>query len=146
MSEKHFVFNSSLITHHFFLCSVELSGFPVRYWRDMESRVAAYGEISPAELNARLRSGARLRLIDVREPIEHEIARVEGAELLPLSRFEEWAGALDPEAETIIMCHHGIRSAQVCMFFARQGHTKMINLAGGIDRWSLEVDRSVPRY
>ncbi len=118
----------------------------MRYWRDMESKATAYGEISPAELDARRKSGERLRLIDVREPPEHDMARVEGAELLPLSRFEEWAGALDPDEETIVMCHHGIRSAQVCMFFARQGHAKMLNLAGGIDRWSLEVDRGVPRY
>ena len=118
----------------------------MRYWRDMESRTAGYGEISPAELYARRKSGERLRLIDVREPLEHEIACLEGAELLPLSRFEDWAGTLDPDEEAIVMCHHGIRSAQVCMFFVRQGHAKMINLAGGIDRWSLEVDRGVPRY
>lgn len=118
----------------------------MRYWRDMESKFAGYGEISPAELDARRKSGERLRLIDVREPSEHEIARIEGAELLPLSRFEEWAGALDSDEETIVICHHGIRSAQVCLFFARQGHAKMINLVGGIDRWSLEVDGSVPRY
>jgi rhodanese-related sulfurtransferase len=44
------------------------------------------------------------------------------------------------------MCHHGIRSAQVCAYLAGQGFTKMVNLAGGIDRWSHEVDRGVPRY
>lgn len=146
MSEKHLVFHSALSTHHFFRCSVELSRLPVRYWRDMERQFASYGEISPAELAARRQRGERVRLIDVREPLEHDMARVEGAELLPLSRFEEWAGALDPAAETVVMCHHGMRSAQVCLFFARQGHAKMINLAGGIDRWSREVDSSIPRY
>jgi len=63
-----------------------------------------------------------------------------------LSLFNEWAPTLDPERETVFICHHGIRSAQVCAFLARQGFAKIYNLAGGIDRWSTEVDPSVPRY
>ena len=55
-------------------------------------------------------------------------------------------GALDAEDEIVVMCHHGVRSAQVCAYLAAQGFTKMVNLAGGIERWSWEVDRSVPRY
>jgi rhodanese-related sulfurtransferase len=105
-----------------------------------------YKTITPAELDARLKRGDELLLIDVREPVEHEIARIEGAQLLPLSVFQEWAGTLDPEAETVVICHHGIRSAQVCAFLAREGFTKLSNLAGGIDRWSHEVDPHVPRY
>lgn len=105
-----------------------------------------YETITPAELDARLKRGDELLLIDVREVVEHEIARIESARLLPLSVFQEWAGTLDPEAEIVVMCHHGIRSAQVCAFLARQGFTKLSNLAGGIDRWSQEVDASVPLY
>jgi len=105
-----------------------------------------YETISPAEFAARVARGERVRLLDVREPEEFELARVEGAELLPLSRFQEWAGALDPEQEIVVMCHHGVRSAQVCAYLAAQGFTKMVNLAGGIERWSWEVDQSVPRY
>ena len=105
-----------------------------------------YETISPAEFAARVARGERVRLLDVREPEEFELARVEGAELLPLSRFQEWVGALDPEQEIVVMCHHGVRSAQVCAYLAAQGFTKMVNLAGGIERWSWEVDRSVPRY
>ncbi len=105
-----------------------------------------YQTITPAELDARLKRGDDVLLIDVREVAEHEMARIEGARLLPLSRFNEWVGALDPEAETVVMCHHGIRSAQVCAFLARQGFIKLSNLAGGIDRWSQEVDPSVPSY
>jgi rhodanese-related sulfurtransferase len=85
-------------------------------------------------------------VIDVRERHEHEVARLEGAQLLPLSRFNEWATALDPEVEAVVMCHHGIRSAQVCAYLARQGFKKVSNLEGGIDRWSCEVDQNVPRY
>jgi adenylyltransferase/sulfurtransferase len=105
-----------------------------------------YKTISPSEFAERLARGERVRLIDVREPEEFALARVEGAELLPLSRFQEWAGALEASEEIVVMCHHGIRSAQVCAYLAAQGHTKMVNLAGGIERWSTEVDRCVPRY
>jgi adenylyltransferase/sulfurtransferase len=105
-----------------------------------------YATITPAEFDERRRRGDDLLLIDVREPEEYELSRVEGAELLPLSRFHEWAGALDPARETVFMCHHGIRSAQVCAVLSRQGFAHLHNLSGGIDRWSVEVDRAVPRY
>ncbi|HEX8127752.1 MAG TPA: rhodanese-like domain-containing protein [Pyrinomonadaceae bacterium] len=105
-----------------------------------------YKTITPEEFAERAARGERVRLIDVREPEEFELARVEGAELLPLSRFREWEGALDAGEEIVVMCHHGVRSAQVCAYLAGQGFTKMFNLAGGIERWSQEVDRSVPRY
>jgi rhodanese-related sulfurtransferase len=111
----------------------------------------SYGTITPAEFHKRREEAAQQQqqqalLIDVREPLEYEMARIEGARLLPLSRFNEWAEELDPEVETVVMCHHGIRSAQVCAYLAQQGFTNVFNLEGGIDRWSCEVDRSVPRY
>ena len=106
----------------------------------------SYETITPAELDARRKRGDELLLIDVREVMEHEIARIEGARLLPLSIFNEWAGTLDAEMEIVVMCHHGIRSAQVCAFLARQGFGKLSNLAGGIDRWSHDVDPGVPLY
>jgi rhodanese-related sulfurtransferase len=105
-----------------------------------------YQTITPAEYAARAARGEGVRLIDVREPEEFELTRVEGTELLPLSRFSEWAARLDPKEEIVFMCHHGIRSAQVCAVLARAGFTKLSNLAGGIDRWSAEVDPAVPRY
>ena len=105
-----------------------------------------YATISPSELKERMERGDEIQVIDVREPLEYEIARVEGAQLLPLSRFPEWADTLDPEAEIVFMCHHGIRSAQACAFLSRQGFKRLYNLAGGIDGWSWEVDTSVPRY
>lgn len=105
-----------------------------------------YGTISPAELKQRMAQDHELQLIDVREPPEYEAACIEGARLLPLSRFPEWADTLDPEAEIVFMCHHGIRSAQVCAYLARSGFKRLYNLAGGIDLWSSEVDPDVPRY
>lgn len=105
-----------------------------------------YKSVTPAQLDERMKRGDELRLIDVRELEEYAVASVEGAQLLPLSQFSEWAGTLDPGEEIVVMCHHGIRSAQVCMLLSREGFTKLSNLSGGIDRWACEVDRSVPRY
>lgn len=105
-----------------------------------------YKLITPTELNERLKRGDEISLIDVREPVEFEIARIEGADLLPMSRFNEWGGMLHSDEEIVVMCHHGIRSAQVCSYLSQQGFENIYNLTGGIDAWSLEVDRSVPRY
>ena len=107
-----------------------------------------YQNMTPAEFDERSKRGDELLLIDVREIEEHDLARIEGAQLLPLSRFNEWAATLDTakEKEIVVMCHHGIRSAQVCSYPSRQGFMKLYNLAGGIDRWSCEIDRRVPRY
>jgi rhodanese-related sulfurtransferase len=102
--------------------------------------------ITPGQFEARRRAGEDLLLVDVREPEEFEIARVEGARLLPMSRFNEWATKLDPERETVFICHHGIRSAQLCALLSRRGFDRIYNLTGGIDRWSKEVDPTVPRY
>lgn len=106
----------------------------------------SYASISPPQLAEKLKNGEKLNLIDVREPIEYEIARIESAKLLPLSRFREWIDALESEAETIVMCHHGIRSGQVCDYLARNGFEKVFNLEGGIDSWSTDVDEKIPRY
>jgi rhodanese-related sulfurtransferase len=105
-----------------------------------------YQSISPPELAERLKAGEQINLIDVREPMEFELARIDGAKLLPLSRFNEWIDELDPEAEIVVMCHHGIRSANLCMFLIRNGFARVFNLDGGIDLWSKEIDPSVPRY
>ena len=106
----------------------------------------SYQTMTPAQFEERRRGGAAPRLIDVRETWEHDLVRVEGAELMPLSRMHEWEAALDPAQEVVFMCHHGVRSASVCAYLARKGFDKLHNLAGGIDRWSVEVDPTVPRY
>ncbi len=91
-----------------------------------------------------------LQLIDVREPPEVAIAALEGFTTLSLSKFEEWSPTItqdfDPAAETYVLCHHGVRSAQMCQWLQQNGFTNVINIMGGIDAYSLRVDRSVPRY
>ncbi|MDX2214673.1 MAG: rhodanese-like domain-containing protein [Oculatellaceae cyanobacterium bins.114] len=91
-----------------------------------------------------------LQLIDVREPEELAIAQLEGFVNLPLSQFSDWSGQintiLDPTVETIVMCHHGMRSAQMCQWLINQGFTTVKNLVGGIDAYADRVDSGVPRY
>ena len=106
-------------------------------------------EIMPAALQQRLAAGEKLFLIDVREPYEHHLSRLEGSELIPMDRIPTQFKHLEELAEqaTLIMyCHHGIRSARVVDWLRGQGIASCQNLAGGIDRWSLEVDPSTPRY
>ena len=85
-------------------------------------------------------------LLDVREPWEFELARIEGSELVPLGQLPGRLQELDPELETVVICHHGVRSMQAAFFLQAQGFRNVINLAGGIDAWSREVDPSTPSY
>ena len=103
-------------------------------------------EATPAEIKRRLDAGERLRLIDVRERSEQAIARIEGADLLPMSEIQTWWQELPRGEELVFVCHHGIRSAQVCMALRQAGFEHVTNLAGGIDAWSSSVDPDVPRY
>ena len=102
--------------------------------------------ISPTELKEILDRGERPLLLDVREPWEYDLARIEGSILIPLREIAARKDAIDPRAETVILCHHGIRSMAALNYLRGQGFTKLKNLTGGIDAWSLHVDPKVPRY
>jgi rhodanese-related sulfurtransferase len=117
----------------------------------MPENNAPFEEMTVAEFAERLQTEPdKLQLIDVREPAELQLAALKGFENLPLSEFATWSETIqdrfDPQKETIVMCHHGMRSAQMCYWLAQQGFTQLKNLAGGIDAYSVVVDRSVPRY
>ena len=105
-------------------------------------------QISPAQLAQRLNDAQQPAplLLDVREPWELEICRIEGSVAMPMgsvpSRFPE----LDRDRETVVICHHGGRSAQVCMFLERQGFSSVINLAGGVAGWAAQVDPRMAQY
>jgi len=103
-------------------------------------------EITPTELAARLRDGADLDLIDVREPGEWEVARLPGARLVPLGTLAASLATLDSAREIVVMCRSGQRSANAARQLQAAGFRKVRNLAGGILRWSAEVDPTVPRY
>jgi len=106
-------------------------------------------EIAPAEVKRRLDAGEKLHLIDVREPNEFALARIEGSELIPMRQvpgeLQRLEGRAD-EAPLIVFCHHGVRSLNVVNWLRGQGLEACQSMAGGIDAWSLVVDPSVPRY
>jgi rhodanese-related sulfurtransferase len=107
----------------------------------------AFGVLTPRALADRLAAGSPPRLVDVREPWEHALASLPGAELRPLSEMADWWQELDPEQEIVFYCHTGRRSGMVCEYLSRaEGFHHVLNLEGGIDAWSREVDPLVPRY
>ena len=105
-------------------------------------------QISPAELAAWLADKSREAplLLDVREPWEHDRARIAGSQLVPMGQIQNRLAELDDEKEVVAICHHGGRSMQVATFLEKNGFAKVHNLAGGIDAWSRTVDPSVPLY
>ena len=107
-----------------------------------EAPRAPFGEVSAHALSTRRAAGEDLLLLDVREPAEWETARIAGAQLIPLaslpSRIEELAAWR--ARPVVVHCHHGGRSAKACAQLASAGFTRVENLAGGIDAWSLTVD------
>jgi rhodanese-related sulfurtransferase len=110
-----------------------------------------FQEITVTELAQRLAEPeSGLQLIDVREPAEVGLAAIAGFQIFPLSQFREWETQilenLDPHQETIVLCHHGIRSAQMCQWLAAQGFTNIKNVMGGIDAYAQRIDPSIPRY
>jgi adenylyltransferase/sulfurtransferase len=102
--------------------------------------------INPKELKARLDKGDQLVLLDVREPWENALAKLEGSVLIPLATLPQSLSKLDRNAEIIAYCHHGMRSADATGFLLQQGFANVKNLVGGIDAWSTQVDSSVARY
>src|SRR5580700_9842704 len=100
-------------------------------------------EVTPQEIQRRLESGEKLALLDVREPGEFQLAHIGGAELIPMRTVPAELSRLDAQADEtplIVFCHHGVRSLNVVHWLREQ------SMAGGIDRWSLEIDPTVPRY
>jgi rhodanese-related sulfurtransferase len=109
-------------------------------------RMAEIEEISPQALKERIERGEQLVVLDVREPEEVAFASFSGATNIPMGDIPSRLAELDPERATVVICHHGIRSAQVAVYLARMGFERVANLSGGIDAWSLSVDPATPRY
>ncbi|MDX2175518.1 MAG: rhodanese-like domain-containing protein [Candidatus Sumerlaeia bacterium] len=101
------------------------------------------------ELKEMLGRGEAFTLLDVRTPKEHATARVEGSVLIPMDEVPRRLGEIEDLAERgpiVVLCHHGVRSGSVQAYLRQQGIANVRNLAGGIDRYSLEADPAVPRY
>lgn len=105
-------------------------------------------EITPAELAELLKSGCRVRLIDVREDWEHQHVAIAGAEHIPMMQVPQHFEALaqDADCEIVCYCHAGMRSLTVADWMRRSGIPNARSLSGGIDRWACEIDPSLPRY
>ena len=91
-------------------------------------------------------SRARPVLLDVRETWEFDICRIGGARLIPMRTIPARCFEIDRQAEIVVVCHHGARSYQVCMFLEQQGFGRLYNLYGGMAAWSRDVDPAMPTY
>ncbi len=103
-------------------------------------------EIQPEEVKAQLDSDERPVLLDVREPWEFEIARIEGSKNIPRGDVPMRIQELDPDEHIVVVCHHGVRSLNVTNWLRQQGYENVQSMRGGIDRWSHVVDPKVPVY
>jgi len=103
-------------------------------------------EVSAGELKELIESGKRITLLDVREPHEWEINRIEPARLTPLSQFEQFISELNPDDDIYLYCYKGKRSLTALRQLKEHGFKHLHSLAGGIDRWAEEVDPKMARY
>ncbi len=104
--------------------------------------------ISATELASWLADGARERplLLDVREPWENAICRIDGSELVPMREVPARLAALDTDRPIICVCHLGGRSAHAAVFLERQGCADVYNLTGGVEAWRRDVDPTMTKY
>ncbi|MBI3450071.1 MAG: hypothetical protein HY049_14305 [Acidobacteria bacterium] len=102
--------------------------------------------ISPKELKSILDSGAKILLLDVRQPEEVQAAAIGGATNIPMGEVPYRMDELDKGASIVVYCHHGMRSQQITQLLRMRGFSDVRNLTGGIDAWSVEIDRKTPRY
>jgi rhodanese-related sulfurtransferase len=105
-------------------------------------------QITPQQLQQRLSDAAAggLLLLDVREPWEFQICHLPGSLLMPIGTIPARLAELDPQADTVVICHHGARSLQTAMFLERAGFARLYNLTGGMDAWARTVEASMPVY
>ncbi|MEK7388744.1 MAG: molybdopterin-synthase adenylyltransferase MoeB [Elusimicrobiota bacterium] len=110
-----------------------------------ETPAMSIPEISVQELKSKIDGKEKFLLLDVREPHEHEFARIPGSTLIPLASLPERLSELDKNAKLIVHCKMGGRSANAVVFLRQKGYDAT-NVAGGIHAWSAEIDPSVPQY
>jgi len=103
-------------------------------------------QFRPAELATHIQSGHTPVLLDVREPWEWNVCRLPGAILIPMRELPSRLVELRKEAETVVICHHGVRSYHAARYLEAAWFADVINLAGGVAAWANEVDPAMPRY
>jgi adenylyltransferase/sulfurtransferase len=102
--------------------------------------------VTPRELEAWQTERRHLALLDVRERWEWDLGRIAGATLIPLGELARAIPQMDAAADTVVYCHHGVRSHAAAERLLSLGFRRVYNLLGGIDAWSTDVDPGVPRY
>lgn len=85
-------------------------------------------------------------LLDVREPWEYDICHLHDSTLIPMGQLANRVQELNKDEETVVICHHGVRSLQVCYFLTSAGFTNLINLSGGLAAWALDIDKDMATY
>ncbi len=103
-------------------------------------------DITPSEFVRRRDSGELWALLDVREAWEIDIARIDQTTNIPMAEIAARVAELDTHQAIAVLCHSGGRSAQVANYLAQTGFARVANIVGGIDAWSLDIDKSIPRY
>ena len=102
--------------------------------------------MAPKVLKQVLESDEQQILLDVREPYEWDICRIDGARLMPLSSFKANQTGIDLDTPIVLYCYKGVRSMSALKELKKEGFSNLRNLEGGIDRWALEVETDMPRY
>jgi rhodanese-related sulfurtransferase len=103
-------------------------------------------EIAPREVQELLARDDQVLFVDVREQWEYDTAHIQGSVLIPLREIPGNLARIENAQEVVIFCHHGMRSLDAAAWLRSQGVEGARSMAGGIDRWSVEIDPAVPRY
>ena len=102
-------------------------------------------ELGAEELKQHLESNTPF-LLDVRQPWEYDVCRLDNSKLVPMGRIPAQVDELDKDRETVVICHHGIRSRQVALYLEQAGFSNVINLKGGVNAWAKTVDTTMATY
>lgn len=104
-------------------------------------------EFDAQQLEQHLKAdNTRPLLLDVRQPWEYDICSIEGSLLIPMAEIPDELDELDQDRETVVICHHGIRSRQVGYYLEQAGFANVINLKGGVDAWAKIIDKNMATY
>lgn len=104
-------------------------------------------EITPADLARLLKDpAAGVLLLDVREPWEWDLVHIEGSSHMPMHLVPLRHNTLPDDRQIVTICHHGVRSLQVCAFLRHAGFDDVVSLRGGIDAWAEHIDPALRRY
>ncbi len=112
-----------------------------------EGNVLSVNQITAKELKASLDRGAQDDvLLDVREPWEFHTCHLQNSTHMPMGKVWHAFRELDPRRRIVVICHHGVRSERVCVYLSQHGYQRVVNLQGGLNAWSRDVDPDMPTY